>query len=56
MIINSKTTFTRGGQVSEAISNEHWTLVDQGQSIEIKLYSSSVWRGERKIIAVYDKN
>jgi mannan endo-1,4-beta-mannosidase len=56
MIIKSKTTFSRDGQVTEAISNESWNLINGGQSIQIMQFSRSPWWGERRVIAVYEKN
>jgi hypothetical protein len=52
--IKSKTTFTRGGQISEAISNESWNLIDNGHSIQVKQYSKSPWWGERELVLVFD--
>jgi mannan endo-1,4-beta-mannosidase len=54
LIIKSKVTFNRGGQVSEMVENENWSLQNQGKVLSINQYSSSFW-GERKLNLIFDR-
>ncbi|MFC1569269.1 glycosyl hydrolase [bacterium] len=53
LIIESKITFNWGGQASEMILNETWTL-QEDDVISITQFSSSR-RGDREIIMIYNK-
>lgn len=55
LLIKSKATLTRDGQVGEMISNESCSLSEDGQSLQIFQYSNSPWWGEKKNTIVYDK-
>jgi mannan endo-1,4-beta-mannosidase len=52
--INSKVTFTRGGQTSNMLSTEAWCLQNHGKELCITQTSDSP-QGKRKVILVYDK-
>jgi mannan endo-1,4-beta-mannosidase len=54
LIIESKITFNRGGQASEMMINEAWTLQEQGKILSVQQFSSSFW-GERNITMIFDK-
>jgi hypothetical protein len=52
LIINSKVIFYQGGQTSEMISKEKWSLSEDGSELIIQLSSSSFW-GNRQIATVF---
>ncbi|MBN2410771.1 hypothetical protein JXQ31_03695 [candidate division KSB1 bacterium] len=52
LTIASKIFFEGGGQSSEMILNEAWSIKDR--NLSIKHFSSSSW-GERKITIIFDK-
>jgi mannan endo-1,4-beta-mannosidase len=52
--IQSKATFDRGGQKTEMVTHEYWTIVNGGRMLSIYQVSTS-FRGERKITLVYDR-
>jgi mannan endo-1,4-beta-mannosidase len=54
LIIASKTTFNRGGRTFEMVTNEKWSLQDQGMILAIEQTSTS-FRGERHITMIFDK-
>lgn len=54
LIIESKVTFNRGGQTSEMVVKEAWSLQEQGNILSIKQFSTSFW-GKRDITLIFDK-
>ena len=52
--IKSKVTFNRGGQTSQMITTEAWSLQSRGKVLSITQSSISP-QGERKITMIYDK-
>jgi hypothetical protein len=54
LIIVSKVVFNRGGETSEMISNEYWTLQEHGAILSIAQSSNSPW-GKRNITVMYDR-
>jgi mannan endo-1,4-beta-mannosidase len=54
LFIDSKVSFTNGGQTREFVTAEAWSLKDHGKLLSID-QSSTGFRGKRSIIAVYEK-
>lgn len=54
LIIESKGTITRGNQTVEIVTNEKWTLQEQGKALSIT-QSSNSFRGKRVITLLFDK-
>lgn len=54
LLIDSKVTFSRGGEKSEMISKETWTLDKGGKVLKIKQNSTSPW-GDRNSELVYER-
>ncbi len=54
LIIESKASFNRDGKPVPMVVNEKWNLLEHGNTLQMKQYSSSFW-GERKIAMVFDR-
>jgi len=54
LTIESKATITRGNQTVEMVTNEKWTLQEQGKALSITQLSNS-FRGKRIITMIYNK-
>ena len=54
LYIDSKTTFINNGKTSEWITNEVWTLENNGKTLAVHQTANSL-RGKRTITAVYNK-
>lgn len=54
LLIKSTVTFNRGGQTSEMVTTEAWTLHDENNILEINQTSKSP-RGDRNITMIYRK-
>jgi mannan endo-1,4-beta-mannosidase len=54
LYIDSKISFTNGGQTREFITSEAWGLQDHGKTLSI-IQSSNGFRGRRSVTAVYGK-
>jgi hypothetical protein len=54
LLIESRVTFNRGGQTSETVTKETWSIRQRGQILAIQQASTSP-RGERKITLVFEK-
>jgi hypothetical protein len=47
-------TFNRGGQTTEMLTKETWSLRERGRVLSIQ-QSSNSFRGERKITMIFEK-
>lgn len=54
LLVESRVTFNRRGQISEMVTRETWSVRERGQILSIQQVSSS-FRGERKITLVFEK-
>jgi hypothetical protein len=54
LTMESRVTFNRGGQTSEMLTKEMWTLRERGRILSIQ-QSSKSFRGERNITLIFDK-
>ena len=54
LFIDSKITITNGGRTNEWVTNEVWTLKEEGKVLSVKQISNS-FRGKRSVTAVYNK-
>jgi mannan endo-1,4-beta-mannosidase len=54
LFIDSKITFTNGPRAGEWITNEVWTLKDNGKVLSIT-QSSATFRGKRLVTLIFDK-
>jgi mannan endo-1,4-beta-mannosidase len=54
LIVESRVTFSRGGQTSEMVTKETWSVRERGRILSIQ-QSSSSFRGERKITLIFEK-
>jgi mannan endo-1,4-beta-mannosidase len=54
LVIDSKVTFTRNGETTDMLSNETWSLSEDGKSLMIKQNSTSPW-GKRSSELVFEK-
>jgi mannan endo-1,4-beta-mannosidase len=54
LMVKSKVTFNLGGQTSQMVTNENWSLQNHGKVLSIRQSSSSP-RGERTITMAYEK-
>ncbi|MBN2011233.1 hypothetical protein JW960_17955 [candidate division KSB1 bacterium] len=52
--IESKITFQQGGQTSEMVTREYWSLIDGGAQLSVHQLSDSFW-GKRDITMVFDR-
>jgi mannan endo-1,4-beta-mannosidase len=54
LIVESRVTFNRGGQTSEMVTKETWSVRERGRILSIQ-QSSNSFRGERKITLIFEK-
>jgi mannan endo-1,4-beta-mannosidase len=54
LLVESKTTVNRGGQPSEMVTSETWTVREGGRVLSIQQASSSA-RGQRNLTLVYER-
>ena len=54
LFVESKVMLKRNGKDLEMVTNESWSLKDNGKILSLKQYSRSFW-DERKITMIYDK-
>jgi mannan endo-1,4-beta-mannosidase len=54
LVFESKITFDRGGNKSEMVVNEVWSLLDYGDILSVEQSSNTFW-GNRKITIIFNK-
>jgi len=54
LVIDSKVSFTRDGATTEMLSNETWSLEENGKSLKINQKSNSPW-GNRSSVLLFER-